>query len=132
MRQSCVHPSIHLEDTRKSGENPAQYPLLYWRSGVPVCVAKVTAGRCLWEGGTDAAIPKPEYSLSDWGYGNMTGYAADSFVFVAPGGIRQLCLITACCEAELKSPFYEKTVKWILSVLIHMVIRDCHKKERKE
>ncbi len=47
---------------RKSGENPAQYPLLYWRSGIPYCILR---NKILWEGGIFASIPKSEYSLSN-------------------------------------------------------------------
>ena len=33
------------------------------------------------EGGTVVLIPEPEYSLSDWGYGNMTGVCCRFFRF---------------------------------------------------
>ena len=47
-------------------------------------MAEVT-GACPWEGGAYVTIPKSEYSLLDHGYGNMIRYAANVFLFVAPG-----------------------------------------------
>lgn len=35
---------------RKSGENPAQYPLLYWRSGIPVCAVPGQKKIFFWKG----------------------------------------------------------------------------------
>ncbi len=65
---------------RKSGENPAQYPLLYWRSGVSENAVSGGAGRRRKPLGyipgkaeTSAMIPESEYSLLNGSgdYGNM-------------------------------------------------------------
>lgn len=56
----------------EAGGNPAQYPLLYWRSGIPLKIAakqvfrkgfQVTVGIILWEGGNIVKIPKSEHPL---------------------------------------------------------------------
>lgn len=56
----------------EAGVNPAQYPLLYWRSDIPLgmitglisCESfQVTVGIILWEGGNIVKIPKSEHPL---------------------------------------------------------------------
>ena len=102
----------------EAGENPAQYPLLYWKSSIPFlrCVfcperQKPESGRSLWaeslwEGGMSVMTPKSEYSLltGSGGYGDMTGVCRRD-LFVAPeisDGRR-----TSMFSKDAKSIFYQ-------------------------